>query len=198
MGFMSSCICDVHFKSKQSECILKPPTEYRFTFYLNPLKKKRCEEKREKISSREDVDEISIGGLFHKRQNFLFCVSHLILSNMPKAIRPRAHCLKNASFMRTPPPSNNEWGAWLLGSASATAFRETRRRQMRFKSGDAKWHTHAQENGPVSLFVCLSHAAISVLNCSRPTCAVFTYRIVSIDAEQTDWLLFFHLDPFYL
>lgn len=63
MGFMSSFICDVHFKSKQSECILKPPTEYRFTFHLNPLKKK-CEEKREKISSREDVDEISMGDYF--------------------------------------------------------------------------------------------------------------------------------------
>lgn len=58
----------------------------------------------EKISRGEDVDEISIGGLFHKRQNFLFCVSHLILSNMPKAIGPRAHCLKNAPFMRISPP----------------------------------------------------------------------------------------------
>lgn len=35
----------------------------------------------------------------------------------------------------------------------------------------------AQENGPVSLFVCLSRAAISVLlNCRRPSCSVFTSR----------------------
>lgn len=49
------------------------------------------------------MDEISIGGLFHKRQNFLFCASHLILSNMPKAIHPHAHCLKNAPFIRISP-----------------------------------------------------------------------------------------------
>lgn len=118
------------------------------------------------------MDEISIGGLFHKRQNFLFYVSHLILSNMPKAIRPRAHCLKNAPFMRISLLSNNEWSCWLLSSTSASVFNKARRRQMRFKSGDTKWHTHAQENSPVSLFVCLSHAAISVLNCRRYMCVL--------------------------
>ena len=50
------------------------------------------------------MDEMRMGGLFHKRQNSLFCVSHLILSNTPKAIRPHAHCLKDAQFMRSPPP----------------------------------------------------------------------------------------------
>lgn len=105
-----------------------------------------------------------MGGLFHKRQNFLFCVSHLILSNMPKAIRPHAHCLNNAQFMSPPAPplpphslSNNEWSGWLLSSTSAPLLSKSKRRQMRFKWEDA----HAQENGPVSLFVCLSHAAIS-------------------------------------
>lgn len=99
MRFKSSCICDVHFKSKQIQSILKPPTEYRFSFYLNPLKKRGGggEKKR-----RKDAGEISIGGLFHKQLNFPFCVSHLILSNMPKAIRPRAHCLNNAQFMSPP------------------------------------------------------------------------------------------------
>lgn len=122
------------------------------------------------------MDEISIGGLFHKRQNFLFCVSHLILSNMPKAIRPRAHCLKNASFMRISPLSNNEWSAWLLGSTSATAFRETRGRQMRFKSGkggDAKWRAHAQENGPVSLFVRPQTGVGPRVPCSHAGCCTW-------------------------
>lgn len=104
LRFMSPCICDVHFKSKQSQCIWKPPTEYRFPFYLNPFKGGGLDlSRKEKIGRGESADEISIEGLFHKRQNFLFCVSHLILSNMPQAIRPRAHCLKNAPFMRISP-----------------------------------------------------------------------------------------------
>lgn len=105
MRFKSSCICDVHFKSKQIQSILKPPTEYRFSFYLNPLKKKKRGGGGGEKKRRKDADEISIGGLFHKQLNFPFCVSHLILSNMPKAIRPRAHCLNNAQFMSPPLPS---------------------------------------------------------------------------------------------
>lgn len=131
-----------------SQCILKPPTEYRFTFYLNPFKGMGLgvgvgglNRKEKKISRGENADEISIGGLFHKRQNFLFCVSHLILSNMPKAIRPRAHCLKNAPFRRISPLTNNERSGWRLGSISAAASSKTSRRQMRFKSGDMKWRT---------------------------------------------------------
>lgn len=64
---------------------------------------------------------------------------------MPKAIRPRAHCLKNAPFMKISPLSNNESSGWLPGSISATALSKTSRRQMRFKSGDIKWHTRPGE-----------------------------------------------------
>lgn len=100
LRFKSSCICDVHFKSKQIQSISKPPTEYRVLFYLNPLKKRGGGGKKR----RKHADEISIGGLFHKQLNFPFCVSHLILSNMPKAIHPRAHCLNIAQFMSPPHP----------------------------------------------------------------------------------------------
>lgn len=130
------CISNLN---KVGTCILKPPTEYRFPFYLDPFKGGGA--KKGKKGSGKDVDEISIGGLFHKRQNFLFCVSHLILSNMPKAKRPHAHCLKNAQFMSAPPPtpaSNNARSGWLLGSTSAPPLCTNRRREMRFKSEDTR------------------------------------------------------------
>lgn len=136
------CISNLN---KVSTCILKPPTEYRFPFYLDPFKRGlEVRRKEKKISRGEDVDEISMGGLFHKRQNFLFCVSHLILSNKPKAIRPRAHCLKNAQFMRTSPPPPPSTMSGAVG-CSASVFCKTKRRQMRFKSRDAKWHTRPGE-----------------------------------------------------
>lgn len=137
---MSSCICDVHFQSKQIPSILKPPTVYGFSFYRS-IKKEGGGgvEKR-----RKDADEISIGGLFHKQQNFLFCASHLILSNMPKAIRPRAHCLNNAQFISPPPPPPQPRPpppapepAQPL-AARAPVFSKTKKRQMRFKSEGRK------------------------------------------------------------
>lgn len=45
-------------------------------------------------------DEITMRGLFHKRRYFLSSEIHLMLSNKPKAIRPRAHCLKKSDLMR--------------------------------------------------------------------------------------------------
>lgn len=90
---------------------LPAPTEPRFSICLTAaaLQMRGNAE----MSPEEDADEISIGGLFHKRQNFLLSVSHLIPPNVPKAKRPHAHCLGNALFMRISPLSHKEPGARL-------------------------------------------------------------------------------------
>lgn len=119
-----------------------------------------------------------MGGLFHKRQNSLFCVSHLILSNAPKAIRPHAHCLKDAQFMRPPLPRRHrrllfkpraEPRCCSAPARSLKKKKQTKRRQMRFKSeGYAPRRAARRARLCVCLFVCLSRAAISALNCRRP------------------------------
>lgn len=118
-----------------------------------------------------------MGGLFHKRQNSLFCVSHLILSNAPKAIRPHAHCLKDAQFMRPPLPRRRRRLLFKPRAKPRCCSAPARSLKKKNKPREGKWDlnlgdTRAQESGPASalvrVFVCLSRAAISALNCRRP------------------------------
>lgn len=136
-----------------------------------------------------------MGGLFHKRQNSLFCVSHLILSNTPKAIRPHAHCLKDAQFMRPPLPRRHrrllfkpraEPRCCSAPARSLKKKKQTKRRQMRFKSeGYARPGERPGERACacVCLFVPRRNQRAKLQKAFW--FVVFTSRTADTDAEQT-------------
>ena len=103
LGFMSSRIWDAHFKPEHSQYIQNPLTEYRSPFYLQLFSVCVCV----CVCVCVDVDEINMGGLFHKRLNFLFlCKSFdpvkCALSHTPTHTLSRPQNTQSNTRTRTP------------------------------------------------------------------------------------------------